>query len=100
MNRRDFVSSAAMASLATAALPDTRAPRAATAGGEYDCIVIGGGFAGASAAREIGRAGLRTVILEARSRLGGRTFSATFAEHKIELGGPAIISPWRRVCRS
>ena len=35
----------------------------------YDVIVIGGGFAGVTAARELQHAGLRTAILEARNRL-------------------------------
>jgi monoamine oxidase len=54
---------------------------------DYDVIVIGGGFCGVSAARECKRAGLRPLILEARNRLGGRTFSADFNGHPTDMGG-------------
>ena len=35
-------------------------------GSDYDVIVIGGGMAGSSAAREVSKAGLKTLLLEAR----------------------------------
>lgn len=54
---------------------------------EYDVVVIGAGFAGISAARELSRAGLSTLVLEARNRIGGRTFTSKFAGHPVELGG-------------
>jgi len=38
----------------------------------YDVIVIGGGFAGLSAAVRLGGIGAKVLLLEARSRLGGR----------------------------
>src|SRR5688572_9732866 len=38
----------------------------------YDVIVIGGGFAGLSAAVRLAEAGAHVLVLEARSRLGGR----------------------------
>ena len=52
-----------------------------------DAIVIGGGFAGVTAARELAVAGLRVELLEARDRLGGRTWSSTWGAHAVELGG-------------
>jgi monoamine oxidase len=39
---------------------------------DYDAIVIGAGAAGLVAARELGRAGRRVAVLEARDRAGGR----------------------------
>ena len=57
---------------------------------DYDVIVIGGGFAGVTAARDSMKNGYKTLVLEARSRLGGRTFSSEFAGHKVELGGTWI----------
>src|SRR4051812_651732 len=53
----------------------------------HDVIVVGGGFAGISAAREVARAGRRALLLEARDRLGGRTWTAPWGEHAIEYGG-------------
>ena len=52
-----------------------------------DVIVIGGGFAGVTAARELAVAGRRVALLEARDRLGGRTWTSTWGEHTVELGG-------------
>ncbi|KAI7779434.1 Amine oxidase [Diaporthe eres] len=43
-----------------------------------DVIVIGAGLAGLSAAQEITRAGLSCVIVEARDRVGGKTWSQPF----------------------
>lgn len=38
----------------------------------YDAIVIGGGFAGLSAAVRLAKRGAKVLVLEARARLGGR----------------------------
>jgi monoamine oxidase len=53
----------------------------------YDVIVVGGGFAGVTAARECALRGRRTLLLEARDRLGGRTWSAEWNGFAIEYGG-------------
>ena len=53
----------------------------------YDVVVIGGGFAGVTAARELRLRGRRVLILEARDRLGGRTWVADFAGLPVEMGG-------------
>ena len=42
---------------------------------ELDVIVVGGGFCGVTAARELGKQGYKVTILEARNRLGGRSHS-------------------------
>jgi pseudooxynicotine oxidase len=56
----------------------------------YDVVIIGAGFAGAIAARELSKAGMRTLILEARERPGGRTFNADFNGARLEMGGTWI----------
>ena len=39
---------------------------------KFDAIVVGGGFGGLSSAVRLARDGARVLVLEARSRLGGR----------------------------
>jgi monoamine oxidase len=55
----------------------------------FDVIVIGAGFAGLVAARDLGQQGHRVIVLEARDRVGGRTWYREFPEagRKVELGG-------------
>jgi pseudooxynicotine oxidase len=52
-----------------------------------DVVVVGGGFAGVTAARETALRGARTLVVEARDRLGGRTWTAPWEGLDIELGG-------------
>jgi monoamine oxidase len=60
---------------------------AAGASTTADVIVVGAGFAGISAARELVRLGLRPTVLEARDRIGGRTWVAPRMGTEVELGG-------------
>ncbi len=55
-----------------------------------DVIVVGGGLAGLTAARELGRRGRRVLLLEARERLGGRTWVSSFAGVDVEFGGAFV----------
>lgn len=54
-----------------------------------DVIVIGAGLSGLIAAREAASAGLEVAVLEARDRIGGRTWFCEFeaAGKAVELGG-------------
>src|ERR1700761_8528811 len=42
---------------------------------EFDVVIIGAGAAGLAALKELDRAGLRVLCLEARDRIGGRVHS-------------------------
>ncbi|KAL4909138.1 hypothetical protein BDW74DRAFT_187469 [Aspergillus multicolor] len=57
-----------------------------------DVIVIGAGLAGLSAAHDLLRAGLSYIILEARDRVGGKTWSTPFKDGKgvVDLGAAWI----------
>jgi monoamine oxidase len=54
---------------------------------DYDVIVLGGGFAGITAARELRRKGHSVLVIESRNRLGGRTLTVNMRGHHFEFGG-------------
>jgi monoamine oxidase len=75
-----------------------------------DVVVLGGGIAGLTAAYELGKAGYRCTVLEARDRAGGRNFTvrggdtttdlygnkqtARFSDGQYMNAGPARIAQW------
>ncbi|NVM96209.1 flavin monoamine oxidase family protein [Arthrobacter wenxiniae] len=54
---------------------------------ERDVVIIGAGPSGLTAAHELGKAGLSVAVLEARDRVGGRTWSNTVDGAWLEIGG-------------
>src|SRR5262249_7716457 len=54
---------------------------------ETEVVVVGGGIAGLTAASELAAAGIDTVVLEARDRVGGRTWNTEIGGEANELGG-------------
>ncbi|OJJ75989.1 hypothetical protein ASPBRDRAFT_169463 [Aspergillus brasiliensis CBS 101740] len=73
----------------TEGLPtDAVHPSTATLQTYYDVIVIGAGFAGLIAARDLSKKhNLNVLLLEARDRIGGRTWTAKVLGEEIEMGG-------------
>ncbi|HST40763.1 MAG TPA: flavin monoamine oxidase family protein [Conexibacter sp.] len=65
-----------------------------------DVAVVGAGLAGLVAARDLVRAGLDVVVLEARDRVGGRTLNEPVgpaADQVVELGGEWLGPTQERV---
>lgn len=56
----------------------------------YDVVIVGAGFAGLTAARELSRRGYDTLILEGRDRRGGRTWVDRRMGRDLEMGGTYV----------
>ncbi|KAL4879481.1 hypothetical protein BJY04DRAFT_229033 [Aspergillus karnatakaensis] len=54
---------------------------------QYDVIVVGAGYAGLTACRDLCIAGFKVLLLDARDRIGGRTYTAEIDGHLYEMGG-------------
>ncbi|MFQ4148015.1 NAD(P)/FAD-dependent oxidoreductase [Arthrobacter sp. LAPM80] len=54
---------------------------------DRDVVIIGAGPSGLTAARELKKAGLSVAVVEARDRVGGRTWSNTIDGAWLEIGG-------------
>jgi monoamine oxidase len=69
----------------------------------YDVIVVGAGAAGIAAARNLHDAGKRVIVLEARTRIGGRAWTRTAKGLPIDLGcgwlHSADRNPWSGIAR-
>lgn len=63
-----------------------------------DVVVVGAGASGLAAATALKAAGVDCLVLEARDRVGGRTYSQTLANGvTIDLGGQWVAPTQRRV---
>ena len=69
----------------------------------YDTIVVGAGAAGIAAARRLHDAGKRAIVVEARSRIGGRAWTQTIGGFPLDLGcgwlHSADRNPWSDIAR-
>ena len=86
--RRDFLQltgKAVLGALATAALPLRAAPT------RERVIVVGAGVSGLAAAATLTKAGSDVLVIEARSRLGGRVWTKTdWTDFPVDLGASWI----------
>lgn len=55
-----------------------------------DVVVVGAGFAGLTAARELTALGYDVAVFEGRNRVGGRSFTATLAGVPVDLGATFV----------
>ena len=64
-----------------------RWPHSGDANMDADVAIVGAGFAGLAAARELRWPGRSAIVLEARDRIGGRTWTDDRLGTSLELGG-------------
>jgi monoamine oxidase len=57
---------------------------------DADVLILGAGMAGLAAARELIRAGLRVLVLEAEDRVGGRILTLHVGNEVVELGAEFV----------
>lgn len=69
----------------------------------YDTIIIGAGYTGLTAARDLTTSGHSVLLLEARDRIGGRTWTSIVDGHPYEIGGQYVHwgqpNLWRELSR-
>lgn len=65
---------------------------------ERDVVIVGAGPSGLTTARELIKAGLSVAVLEARDRVGGRTWTETIDGAMLEIGGQ-WVSPDQTVLK-
>lgn len=65
----------------------------------YDAVVVGAGLSGLYAARELARRGRSVAVLEARDRVGGRTWSHRLGHDTVDLGAQWIGPTQDRVAQ-
>jgi monoamine oxidase len=92
LTRRRLLQSGAAAALGATALPRTAAAAGRARRQRADVVIVGAGFSGLAAARQLHAAGHSVAIVEARDVVGGRTRNASIAGGKYiaELGGEFV----------
>jgi monoamine oxidase len=98
ITRRRFVTGT-LATGATATVPGAaeaaarRRPSASGSVRRADVVVVGAGFAGLTAARRVVQAGHSVVVVEARTRVGGRVWNHDLGGGHISERGGTFVGP-------
>ena len=70
---------------------ETNDPASAQTTRRADVVIVGAGLAGLAAARELTKAGVDVIVLEARDRVGGRTYNRLASDGtRLDVGGQWI----------
>jgi monoamine oxidase len=95
LSRRRLMSAtvAGAAALAGASILPATAYSQSPAPTRVDVVVVGAGFAGLAAARQIAAAGRSLLVLEARNRVGGRVLNHAIEGGEIAEAGGQFIGP-------
>src|SRR5689334_13947034 len=89
ISRRGIVAGAVTGTIAAGIGPADAAPRRQ----RVDVCIVGAGFAGLAAAYRLKQAGLSVVVLEARRRVGGRSWSVRMKDGTfVDFGGQWVGS--------
>jgi monoamine oxidase len=101
--RRKLIGSAAAGAAAAASLPHvaraeaaeepSRSSLAGASRKKAEVVVVGAGLAGLSAARAIAHAGHSVIVLEARNRVGGRTWNRPITGGSYIDAGAEFVGP-------
>jgi monoamine oxidase len=91
LNRRKFVTLAGLTAVAVACDPIGQTVGTGAASTTvHDVVIAGAGVSGLVAARELARAGKSVLVIEARDRVGGRTWTRTSNGRHFDLGGQFV----------
>jgi monoamine oxidase len=91
--RRVLGTSALTAAGAALTAVSTSTPASADTTASADVVVVGGGLAGLTAARNLIAAGKSVILLEARERAGGRVYNMPLGDGTTSEGGAEFIGP-------
>jgi len=73
--------------------PKPKHPRNSRGRQKADVVVVGAGFAGLTAARNIASAGHSVIVLEARDRVGGRAWNHDLGGGQVSERGATFVGP-------
>lgn len=97
LSRRDVLKVIGIGAATTLSPALTRAADNNVKVSKTEVVIVGAGFAGLTAARELVRNRRSVVVLEARDRVGGRVKAGKIAGHPMDVGGMWVGATQTRV---